>query len=123
MALQLGLGLIALLFVAPAVFPQARSLTSRVLGWRVLAWLGLISYGIYLWHDPLLGKLLEHGAAGWWPDHAFPVLMAATLVAGTAAAAGSYYLVERPILAFKDLTPHGGVQPPTDGMAGSRARR
>jgi peptidoglycan/LPS O-acetylase OafA/YrhL len=123
LALHLGFGLIALLFVAPAVFPRARSLTSCVLGWRVLAWLGLISYGIYLWHDPLLGKLLEHGAAGWWPHHLFPVLTAATLVTSTVAAAGSYYFVERPILAFKDLDPARGVKPPSSGVAGSRTRR
>ena len=114
---HVSFGVIALLVVAPAVFPQAGSIPSRVLGVRVLAWLGLISYGIYLWHDPLLGKLLEHGAFGWWPGHAFLVLTPATALAGIAAAAVSYYLVERPILAFKDPRRpdiHGG-----DSGAGS----
>lgn len=105
LALHVGFGLIALLIVAPAVFPPGESLPERVLAWRVLAWLGLVSYGIYLWHDPLLGRLLAHGALNWWPHHEFIVLTAATLTAAVVAAALSYYLLERPLLALKSVTP------------------
>jgi peptidoglycan/LPS O-acetylase OafA/YrhL len=105
LAQHIGFGLVALLFVAPAVFPSPRGLPARLLKWRTLAWLGLISYGIYLWHDPLLGKLIQHGGLSWWPGHAFLVLTAATAVATVAAAAASYYVVERPILALKTFTP------------------
>lgn len=94
-------GLIAVLFVAPAIFVSQRGLPARVLRWRVLAWLGLISYGIYLWHSPLLGKLLDHGALTWLPHHVFIVLTAATAGSAIAAAAVSYYVVERPILMLK----------------------
>jgi peptidoglycan/LPS O-acetylase OafA/YrhL len=105
LALHVGFGLVAMLFVAPAVFPRAGSVPSRVLGLGALAWLGLISYGIYLWHDPLLGKLLQHGAYGWWPHHSFAVLTVTTAAAAVVAAALSYYLVERPILTLKNLRP------------------
>jgi peptidoglycan/LPS O-acetylase OafA/YrhL len=109
LGVHLGFGLIAVLLVAPAVFVRPGSVPARVLRWRVLAWLGLISYGIYLWHDPLLGKLLEHGLYSWWRGHQFLVLAPATIIVAVVAAALSYYVCERPILALKD--------------AGVRARR
>lgn len=114
LALHIGFAVVALLFVAPAVFPRPGSVPARVLSWKVLAWLGLISYGIYLWHDPLLGKLLAHGAYGWWPDKPFVVLTMTTIGAAVVAAALSYYVLERPILTLKNLTPRR--------RAGSRAR-
>jgi peptidoglycan/LPS O-acetylase OafA/YrhL len=102
LGVHVGFGLIAALLVAPAVFVREGSAPARVLGWRVLAWLGLVSYGIYLWHDPLLGKLLQHGLYSWWPHHQFLVLTPATIIVAVVAAAASYYAFERPILAFKN---------------------
>jgi peptidoglycan/LPS O-acetylase OafA/YrhL len=104
LAVHIGFGLIAALFVAPAVFVRERSAPARVLAVPALAWLGLVSYGIYLWHDPLLGKLLQHGAYSWWPHHPFVVLTVATVVVAVIAAAVSYFAFERPILAYKNLT-------------------
>ena len=40
------------LVIAAVAHPATR--TGRVLGWRPLRWLGVRSYGIYLWHFPII---------------------------------------------------------------------
>jgi peptidoglycan/LPS O-acetylase OafA/YrhL len=56
-------------------------------------WLGLISYGIFLWHPAIAQEL---GAEwGWLPT------LFGTLVLSVAVAGASYHLVERPILRLK----------------------
>jgi peptidoglycan/LPS O-acetylase OafA/YrhL len=70
---------------------QPGPLTS-VLGWSPLAWIGRISYGLYLWHWPvdvwLVPARVHVGA---------PALNLLRLGVTFAAAVASYYLVERPI--------------------------
>lgn len=56
------------------------------LGWAPLAWLGRMSYGLYLWH--FLFQRTVGGSYGW------EVLFAANLIGGTACAALSYYTIE-----------------------------
>lgn len=96
-------GIAALLLVLPAVFgDRAGGGPRRIMASSLLAWLGLISYGIYLWHLTLLeliaGHVTVHGNRG---TVAFVVLVILTAVAAVAIAAASYYLVERPLLRFK----------------------
>lgn len=92
----------ALFLLWPAVFVgNGQGWPRRVLAWRWLAWLGLISYGIYLWHAPLAGALDAHGVTSWWP------MLLGTLALTIACAAGSYYIVERPILRLKNWRPRG----------------
>ena len=59
---------------------------------------GRISYGIYLWHLSVAQRLDGKGVTGVWP------LLIGTVFGATVFAAGSYYLVERPILRFKEGT-------------------
>jgi peptidoglycan/LPS O-acetylase OafA/YrhL len=62
------------------------------LGWRPLAALGAISYGLYLWHVPLLLTLRE---AGLLPAALVPRGMV-VLAASVVAAAASWRWIERP---------------------------
>jgi peptidoglycan/LPS O-acetylase OafA/YrhL len=73
--------------------PTAR-LNRAVLSRRVMVWLGLISYPLYLWHWPLLAflRITESGSP--------PAMLKVTaIVAALALAAMTYIVVERPIRA------------------------
>lgn len=95
-------GLIGLLILLPAVFEsESRSVPRRVLSHPVLAWLGLVSYGIFLYHYPVLVGLLEIGVLDWWPRMAFVVAAIATFAITVVCAALSYYLLERPLMRRK----------------------
>jgi peptidoglycan/LPS O-acetylase OafA/YrhL len=97
LAVHLVFGLIALLIVSPAVLANdGRALMHRVLRHRAVAWLGTISYGIFLWHYTVALKLGSPGARD-----SFLVVLVGTLVISVLCAAASYYLVERPLLRFK----------------------
>jgi peptidoglycan/LPS O-acetylase OafA/YrhL len=96
-AAYLGFGVIAALLLAPAVLAEdSDGLPRRVLANRVLAWLGLVSYGIFLWHGQIAVKLGAGGA-----KEPFGLVLAGTLALATLCAAASYYLVERPVLRLK----------------------
>ncbi len=86
----------AIALVAPALFPARRGAVSTILRSPVLLWLGLISYGIYLWHVPLMAAIQD--------IHRFSSAPLLVLTAGAtvAVSAASYYLLEAPILRFKD---------------------
>ena len=90
-------GVFAALLVLPAVFGDAaKGWPRRLLSWPRLAWLGVISYGVYLWHATIATTLISHGMQNWAP------LLVTDLVLTIAIAAASYYLVERPILRLKN---------------------
>lgn len=102
LAQYLLFGVIAALVALPAIFSSpSAGIPQRVLAHPVLSWLGLISYGIFLWHYPIVVALAEGGVATWWPKMAFPVLASVTFVITVVCAALSYYLVERPLMRFK----------------------
>jgi peptidoglycan/LPS O-acetylase OafA/YrhL len=69
-----------------------RGAFSRALSWGPLHFVGTISYGIYLWHWPVIVYLTgaRTGLGGWQLDL---VRVGVTLAVSTA----SFYLVERPI--------------------------
>ncbi len=99
---HLAQGLFALLVVLPAVFAgSGQGLTRALLRNRVLAWLGLISYGLYLWHVPIVLKLGQMAWVGSSPLGKLATLTFASLALTVACAALSYYLLERPLLRLK----------------------
>jgi peptidoglycan/LPS O-acetylase OafA/YrhL len=95
---------------------EAGGLPRRVLAWAPLAWLGLVSYGVYLYHlaaAEILGEVSDpahFSASGLGlatKIHSFttPILFVLTLALSAGLAAISYYVVELPFLRRKE--PHG----------------
>jgi peptidoglycan/LPS O-acetylase OafA/YrhL len=56
--------------------------------------LGAVSYGVYLWHMPVMYALMLHDALPATAQGALPRVLGPTLVAATA----SWWLVERPVI-------------------------
>ncbi len=104
------LAVFSVLVVAPLVAPGARSRVIDVtLGNRPIAYLGRISYGVYLWHFAVMHIYLQfdtlfrggtrmvleiYGTVGFWE------LQAVTLVGSVVLASISYYALERPAMAW-----------------------
>jgi peptidoglycan/LPS O-acetylase OafA/YrhL len=87
----------------PAAFePSPRSAVGRFLASPAVAWLGLVSYGIYLYHYPIADHLSGGVSSGGHAAVKFLWLAGATAALATAAGALSYYAVERPALRLKD---------------------
>ena len=108
--------LVALGLVVPAVFAApGRGVVGRILGNRVLAYLGLISYGIYLYHYAVVHQVEDwvgHSVGG--PVELQMLVNVVLAVLGAAIIASlSYYLVERPALRLKRL-----VSPPVPAERG-----
>jgi peptidoglycan/LPS O-acetylase OafA/YrhL len=91
---------IAVLVFAPAALTTG-GLPARVLSNRVLSWLGLISYSIYLYHATLIPPLVKRHAATWLPGNRYATLVVVTLAVVVPVAAVSYYVVERPFASLK----------------------
>lgn len=100
---HIGYALCAALLLLPAVFGDwAGGWPRRILAWPVLGWLGLVSYGIFLWHGPVMLEINKHGAQGWLPGSGLLSLALSGGAISLACATASYYLVEKPALRFKD---------------------
>jgi peptidoglycan/LPS O-acetylase OafA/YrhL len=108
---ELLTGLAAVLLLALVVLPSAdlsTSVVTRILDTRVFVALGLVSYSLFLWHEPLqrwadARSLTLRGPLG------FLVNLVSLGVVSLALAALTYRFVERPALARKH--PHRTSEP------------
>jgi len=66
-------------------------LAGRLLNWKPVVFLGLLSYSLYLWQEPFLNRM------GTSPINWFPLNIGLAL----SAALGSYYLIEQPFLRLR----------------------
>jgi peptidoglycan/LPS O-acetylase OafA/YrhL len=88
---------IAFLLVFPVFFGNPNiGLPRRFLANRYLLWLGVVSYGLYLWQVSI-GIELGFGNA----QASFLTVLAGTVALALPFAAVSYYLIERPLMRWK----------------------
>jgi peptidoglycan/LPS O-acetylase OafA/YrhL len=83
--------------VGACVLPLRSDRGLRWLGWRPLSLLGVASYSLYLWHEPLVRSLR---LASWMPDGLLPLGVTAGVLS-IAVAFLSYHLVEAPFLRLR----------------------
>ena len=95
--LLIAVAIAAMLVIAPVALDQ-RGPVAAVLAWRPLAWLGAISYGVYLWHWPIF-LVLNGERTGWSGLSLFGVRCAATL----AVAGVSWWVIERPVRKWRPV--------------------
>jgi peptidoglycan/LPS O-acetylase OafA/YrhL len=89
------LGLAAFLLLGASVLPLQEGVVHRVLDWRALGLVGVVSYSLYLWHDPVvhaLSTIVPGGFAG---------LLPVSLATAVVIAAASYGVIERPFLRLR----------------------
>jgi peptidoglycan/LPS O-acetylase OafA/YrhL len=89
-----GIAVAAVAAGAVVVAAAGPGAPGRVLGWAPLRWVGLRSYGIYLWHWPVIALFAARTGA---QSTTFGVRLAETALAITLAAA-SWRWIEEPIL-------------------------
>jgi peptidoglycan/LPS O-acetylase OafA/YrhL len=100
-------------------FGVALLLASTALAQRELAWtrivadrriqvIGLISYSVYMWHEPLMTQLARHNVLISAAPRAFPANALALIAATLAVAYVSYRIIEKPALQLRHLFTRDG---------------
>ncbi|MEA2481208.1 MAG: hypothetical protein QOJ07_3130 [Thermoleophilaceae bacterium] len=85
-------GLVALGVLVPAIWVAPRSAVARLLAWPPLLWVGVVSYGLYLWHPAILRKM---ATAGWQDSLGTVGFGLVGLALSLVVAAASWYGLER----------------------------
>lgn len=95
------------LLLASTVLGKKDQAWSRWLSWRPLTLVGLLSYSVYMWHEPVMMLLAQVGMISRSPA-ALPAAIAITLVAALLVGALSYQLIEYPTSKLRALRGRDG---------------
>jgi peptidoglycan/LPS O-acetylase OafA/YrhL len=110
--------IVAIGLVLPAMFGDPRhGLVRRLLGWRPLLYLGMISYGVYLYHFAVLRQLEDWGLGSLGHRTTNLIWFPMALAGGMLLASLSYHGAERPILRLKRLVPDRRAAQPGEALA------
>jgi len=102
-------GLLGIVLVLPAAFGGDK-VPHRILASAPLAWLGVISYGLFLWHEPFSDWFFDHGFGVLGGGTlGFLLLLLPTLAVGVGMGAFSFYVVEKPFLRKRTRPAMGGA--------------
>ena len=96
------------LILASTVLGPRGSTWERAMGWRPLQFIALISYSIYLWHEPIMIELAKHGVLIRPEPEAFFTNVAVLLTLSTTAGVLVYWLVQYPFNYLQYLFTHEG---------------
>jgi len=96
---EVNLVIAALLLAPIVVASERRSLVSRFLNLKAVAWVGLVSYGLYLWHVFVLDQITGLFKDDQVPLPLVPVLTLVAYLVALGIAAASWYAMERRVLA------------------------
>jgi peptidoglycan/LPS O-acetylase OafA/YrhL len=106
---DLMMAIVATSLLVPGVFGrQDEGLIRRFLNLRPVQLVGLVSYGIYLWHEAAIQLVQDAFDRPMFTGPFLQLLIAATTLSLLLAGA-SYVIVERPALRFKDGRPRRRV--------------
>lgn len=97
-----GYSLLNYLFMVIIYCVAHEKMFVRILDWKPLQYLGKISYGLYVYHFPMMwivGQVYEHGP---WGEPASYGLIPFTFLSTVVVASLSYSFLEKPFLQLKD---------------------
>lgn len=92
--------LLAVIVLTPHDSPRRPSRLLRALEWRPLVLAGVVSYSVFLWHEPLIRWLADHGLTS-GGVHGFVVTLALVAAATAGMSSATYRWVEAPALRLK----------------------
>lgn len=92
-----------LILASTVLGPRSKTTRQRVLTHPALQFLGLISYSVYIWHEPLMLELRNHTALISDAPSAFPWNALVLAVGSIAVATLSYCIIERPMTNLRHL--------------------
>jgi peptidoglycan/LPS O-acetylase OafA/YrhL len=116
--------LVAVGLIVPAIVAEpGRGVVGRILASRVLTYLGLVSFGIYLYHFAVVKQLDDWlaGTIAGPPEFRFVVHALLAAVGAIVLASISYYVVERPALRLKRLVASASSATPASTASATSA--